>query len=112
MLQIDLFSGAAPAPASIGHAAADLAADNAGPQWRDDATTWLKSFSANIGRPFVASEVVSSAIATGLSVHHEQRAWGSIFREAEKAGMIRAVGVGRSTNPRHHGCFSTLWERA
>jgi hypothetical protein len=91
---------------AIGHAMAEVAADNAGLTWREEAYEAFKNYALNT-EYFMTEEVRRDN--PDLPKPPDERAWGAIARQARKDGIIVAEGWMRATSPKVHGMVVTVW---
>ena len=81
-------------------------ADDVVPEWQDMAFDFLVAFAKR--HPFFISEDVSYASkGAGFPQPPTDRAWGSVYRRAAKAGLIVQHGIGRSN--RRHRSICPQW---
>lgn len=81
-------------------------------QWSERAYQFLLKF-LNVHRgPFQAEEFRSYCALMDFELPPHARAFGGIMLKANKAGLIKKVGVKEVRNPKAHRCFSTLWIQA
>jgi len=91
---------------AIGHAMADLAADNAGAEWKDIA---MKAFErhAQSHTNFTTEDV--RLANPDLPAPPDSRAWGGIARAARAAGIVDSEGWVRANSKTVHGMVVTSW---
>lgn len=65
------------------------------PGWKQEAAKFVRCYAAT-HREFISEECTDWAYANGLARPHDPRAFGQVYREAAKAGIIRKGGYGRS----------------
>lgn len=81
--------------------------------WSNAAMSYLRSFLSERGFvSFLTEEVREYAKAHGLEDAPSQRAWGGVMTRASRAGIIRSMGYGLTTNPTAHRTPATLWRKA
>lgn len=76
--------------------------------WSADAMDALQAV-ASLGKPFDAFTLTEVA---ELRDPPSPNMWGTVFRQANDAGLIRAVGYHRSRRPGRSGGACMVWERA
>lgn len=76
--------------------------------WSADAHEALMKVAA-LGRPFDAYDLTEKV---GLRDPSHPNQWGSIFRQANDAGLIKAVGYHRSRRPGRSGGACRVWQVA
>lgn len=106
----DLFSWSPPNEGLLlGHAAAEMAAEAAGEEWKEKA---YEAFCNLVrGRGTCTIEDVREAhpeLATPPG--GERRAWGQIPLRAQRAGLVRSRGWVSARDRAVHGNAVTLWE--
>ena len=84
-------------------------AEEHAPGWNEAASEFLRGFVV-AHEQFVAHDVCEASKKAGVQQPHDDRAWGSIFRAAERDGLIEKAGMGR--NPKRHASVCILWKRA
>ena len=101
----------APASPSRDHAMAVVSAnaEEHSPGWHAAAAAFLRSF-VKTRAQFVANDVCEASRQAGIQQPHDDRAWGSIFRAAEREGLIAKAGMGR--NPKRHASICIQWRAA
>lgn len=82
------------------------AAENAPAGWPALAYAFLVRF-AREHETFISEDVSAASKRAGLVQPPTDRAWGSIYRRAAKAGVIRQDGTGRSS--RRHASICPRW---
>ena len=65
------------------------------PGWKDQAGEFVRRYAA-LYREFISEDCTDWAYAHGLSKPHDPRAFGQIYRDSAKAGVIRKAGYGHS----------------
>lgn len=88
-------------------------ANDAYPMWGPLALGYLIGYAVKAkaeGRHFTCEEVRRHAVNDGIPVPPDTRAWGGVFRSAQKVGYIRSTGMTRNVG-RHRG-YATFWEGA
>lgn len=88
---------------AVGLRAADRCAENAGDPWREDALQAVIDY-AKRGKSFTTEDVRAAHPELGA---HDDRAWGSIVKKAQRLGHIVAAGAVAVVSSR--GGFKTLW---
>ena len=91
---------------TLGHAAAEAAADRAGTKWRDTAFDSFREYAKT--HEFFTTEDVRLARAD-LPFPPDTRAWGAIPRQAIREDIIESVGLVRADDRKVHGRFITKW---
>lgn len=76
--------------------------------WSADAMDALQKVAAE-GKPFDAYTLTEKA---ELRDPPTPSRWGQLFRQANDAGLIKAVGYHRSRRPGRSGGACMVWERA
>lgn len=90
------------------------AANAAGEAWKNRAFELAAEFFVEVAPalegPFEILSARGYAEGVGqLPPPPDARAWGYVARRLKKAGIIVAAGVGRSSDPKQHRGFTTLW---
>lgn len=106
MNQPDLFSGQE--LRDIGMKQATDHADQKIEKWSDRAYDFLLEF-IKTNKEFMAEDVRNASEGT-LELPPSNRAWGSIFVKAARAGMIKRKGYRQVKNAKAHCTPATLWE--
>jgi hypothetical protein len=91
----------------IGHAMAEVAANNAGELWKKEAFYAFKQYAMQHSH-FTTEEV--RAANPDLPPPPDDRAWGSIALRAGREGMVVGSGWVRSSNRSAHGRVVTMWQ--
>jgi hypothetical protein len=91
---------------ALGHAMADLAADNAGEVWKAEAYTAFREHA--IKHPLFTTEEVRKA-NTNMPLPPDDRAWGSIALQAKRDNIVVADSWVRATSRSVHGMVVTKW---
>jgi len=91
---------------AIGHTMADLAADNAGSDWREAALTAFENHARQHTR-FTTEEV--RLASTDVPAPPDMRAWGAVARAACRAGIVESDGWVRANSRTVHGMVVTSW---
>ncbi len=81
-------------------------ADAVSPRWSDVAYAFLLQF-ARKHATFISEDVSDASKAWGMVQPPTDRAWGSVYRRAIKAGVIVQDGCGRSR--RRHASICPMW---
>lgn len=81
-------------------------ADQEVKQWSDLAYTFLVAFCQRHAS-FISEDVSDASKTWGMVQPPTDRAWGSIYRRAQKAGVIEMDGIGRSR--RRHASVCPRW---
>ncbi len=92
-------------------AAADHAEENH-PFWKAEAAEYVRRY-AETHREFISEDCTDFAYANGLARPHDPRAFGQVYRDAAKRGVIRKAGYGRSVKRASptvlwHSCHSNF----
>lgn len=101
----DLFAYAARARDEGIKRAADHA-DRTTPEWTDVAYSFLLSF-ARDHELFISEDVSNASKSAAFPQPPTDRAWGTVYRRAAKAGIIVQDGFGRSA--RRHASICPRW---
>ena len=115
--QLDLFGESARALGRAlrgrGMEDAEAHADDTVEGWSDMVDDAIAAFvnAAPPGAEFTAADIRAVAEAAGVPIPPDNRAWGGAIRRAKLAGRIKAVGIGKSSDPRQHRGYTTLWGR-
>ena len=81
-------------------------AEQSMPEWRAQAFEFLVDFAgANI--EFISEDVSDASKEKGFPQPPTDRAWGTVYVKAVKAGIITQYGIGRSR--RRHASICPLW---
>jgi hypothetical protein len=91
---------------ALGHAMAELAGDNAGEDWKEDALAAFISH-ARAHKFFTTEEV--RLTNPDLPLPPDNRAWGAVARRAAKDGIVESVGWTRAKSRTVHGMVVTQW---
>lgn len=92
---------------AIGHAMAEVAAENAGSAWVATALEAVRRHAAT--NKYFTTEQVRAAFED-LPEPPDKRAWGAVVRKAKKEGLIQPHGWVRAQSLSVHGMVVTLWE--
>ncbi len=76
------------------------------PGWKDQALEYVRRYAA-MHREFISEDCTDWAYANGLARPHDPRAFGRVYRDAAKRGVIRKAGYGRSVK---RASPTVLWE--
>jgi hypothetical protein len=93
---------------ALGHAMAEVAAENAGAGWQDEAYDAFVRH-ANTHETFTTEEV--RLANTNLPCPPDTRAWGAVARRAAREGIVQSVGWTRAKSLKVHGMVVTKWEK-
>ena len=91
---------------TIGHAMAEVAADNAGNFWKEEAFEAFRQYARN-NDEFTTEDVRRAN--PDLPAPPDDRAWGHIARRAKREGIVKAVGWVRANSRTVHGMVVTKW---
>lgn len=91
----------------IGHAMAEVAANNAGELWKEEAFYAFKQYAMQHSH-FTTEEV--RAANPDLPPPPDERAWGSIALRAKRDGVVVSAGWVRATSRTVHGMVITMWQ--
>lgn len=91
---------------AVGHAMADLAADNAGEVWKAEAYAAFREYA--IDNEMFTTEQVRK-FNTDMDSPPDERAWGSIALRAKRDGIIVAEGLMLADRKPAHGRYVTKW---
>lgn len=91
---------------TIGHAMAEIAADNAGSFWKEEAFEAFKQY-ARTNEEFTTEDVRRAN--SELSAPPDDRAWGHIALRAKREGIVKAAGWVRANSRTVHGMVVTKW---
>ena len=94
-----------------GHSAAEDAADNAGPIWREFAYQHFLEYARDAGQFVTGMARQYAEVVCGLEPPPDSRAWGAIAKRAQRAGLI--VDTGRTMNFKtgsSHPTNARVWE--
>jgi hypothetical protein len=91
---------------TLGHEAAEAAADNAGIEWRETAFDAFVKYAKT--HEFFTTEEVRHKY-TEIPPPPDTRAWGAIPRQAKRENIIEGVGLVRANDRNVHGRFITQW---
>lgn len=94
-----------------GYQAAEIAANNAGGEWKENAAALFEEY-ARLGVPFHAREARFYAESKGLPAPPDKRSWGYITTAAARRGLIKKVGFAPLTTPESHGQTMYIWQWA
>jgi hypothetical protein len=97
----DLFDGL-----TLGHAAAERAADHAGEEWKDRAYSAFTDY-ARDHKTFTTEDVRR---ASDVGEPPDNRAWGAVALRAKRAGVVRHIDFARVKDPCCHSNVVSLWE--
>ncbi|MCG7348812.1 hypothetical protein [Sphingomonas sp. ACRSK] len=61
---------------------------------------------------FFGTDVREWATKNGLPEPSDTRAWGSVMKNAERAGLVEHAGYGLSPSPASHKTPCSMWRRA
>lgn len=92
---------------SIGHAMAEVAADNAGEFWKEEAFYAFKQYAMTHSH-FTTEEV--RAANPDMPPPPDDRAWGSIALRAKREGVVVGSGWVRANSRTVHGMVVTMWQ--
>lgn len=92
---------------ALGHAMADVAANNAGSEWVEIALDAMRKHA--LTNKYFTTEQVRAAY-DDLPEPPDRRAWGAVARKAQKEGLIQPHGWVRAKSLSVHGMVVTLWE--
>lgn len=81
-------------------------AERVTPQWLDTAYAFLLNF-ATTHQTFISEDVSDASKVWGMVQPPTDRAWGSVYVRAVKAGIIVQDGAGRSR--RRHASICPMW---
>jgi hypothetical protein len=93
---------------AIGHAMAEVAADNAGEDWKGVA------YEAFVNHAYKHDAFTTEEVRRAnpdLPSPPDTRAWGAVARRAVKEGVVRSAGWTRAKSLTVHGMVVTKWER-
>ena len=90
----------------IGHQMAEIAADNAGEEWKREAYEAFIEYAKN--NKYFTTEDVRLA-NPNIKMSGDTRAWGSISRKARKNGIVLSAGLTRANSKTVHGMIVTKW---
>lgn len=86
-------------------------AEEVTPNWSETAYQYLVNFTLNSTGTFISEDVSDAAAKDpNFPAPPTDRAWGSIYLKAERAGWIKRAGYGRSR--RRHASVCIAWEAA
>lgn len=91
------------------NAGMSIAADNADSRhvgWTDRAFMFLKNY-AKAHQSFISEDVSDASKEAGFPQPPTDRAWGSVYKRAQKESIILQVGSGRSR--RRHASICPRW---
>jgi hypothetical protein len=91
---------------TIGHTMAEVAASNAGDEWKEIAFDAFKQYART--NPVFTTEQVRLAAAE-VRPPPDARAWGQVALRAKREGVVDGAGWIRAESPRVHGMVVTLW---
>ena len=91
---------------SIGHAMADVAASNAGDEWKEAAFDAFKRY-ARTNAEFTTEQV--RLASTDIAPPPDPRAWGQIALRAKREGVVAGGGWVRANSRSVHGMVVTMW---
>jgi hypothetical protein len=83
-----------------------------GGDWFEQASTMLLLFIKTHQGRFKAEHVRVWAEGCGMSAPHDRRAWGNVFKSAEKAKIIFSSGYEKQDSPSCHGSPKNVWKKA
>lgn len=86
-------------------------AERAAPGWTREALNFLIQFArVNAGRHFLAEEVEAWATEGGCTPPPDKRAWGAVFKRANRAKIIGQTGfAAKNRLSGHDSRWSALW---
>lgn len=88
------------------------AVDHAGPVWSEKAYGVLQNFLISQHGEFMAEDVRSYAAVIDFELPPHARAWGGVIMRANKEGIIKQVGFGKTKNVKAHRTPAAIWRRA
>lgn len=88
---------------------AEDSANSVHPNWSDDAFALLQAFVKQAHGHFMCEDIRAYAEANGLAVPPSKRAWGNIIVRANKAGLLKAIGLGPVKNKRAHRANAAIY---
>lgn len=91
----------------IGHAMAELAANNAGESWKQKAYLAFVCYAKT--HPYFVTEDVRLDAAE-ISEPPDRRAWGQIALQAKRDGIVVAHNLVRAKSRSVHGMIVTQWK--
>ncbi len=106
MNQANLFDGRALRDDGISRAIQH--ADAVVPTWSETAFGWFCLY-AKHHREFITEAARQYAEQRGFSTPPDKRAWGAVAVRAARAGIVRANGYAKATDPKVHANPKTLW---
>lgn len=82
------------------------------PNWAHQAYNKLVEFCDYFGYEyiFITETFREWAHNHGLPKPMHDRAFGQIMHRAAKQGLLQKVGFGKTSNPKSHAAYSTLWQ--
>ena len=92
---------------NIGHAMADVAANNAGDEWKEVAFDAFKQY-ARRHSTFTTEQV--RLASPDVRPPPDARAWGQVALRAKREGIVVGAGWVRAESPRVHGMVVTQWQ--
>jgi hypothetical protein len=92
--------------AQMGMRRAEDHADKLEPAWSEGAYEFLIAFAIR-NSEFISEDVSDAHIAAGLPQPPTLKAWGNTYKRAQKRGIIKRCGTGKSM--RRHGSDCPKW---
>lgn len=90
----------------LGHRMAEVAASNAGEEWKDLAFQAFRDY-AKTHHVFTTEQVRQAN--PDLPYPPDPRAWGSVALRAKRAGVVNVESWVRADSRKVHGMVVTLW---
>jgi hypothetical protein len=91
----------------IGHDMAEIAADNAGDHWKEEAYDAFVNY-AKYNKYFTTEEVRASR--PDIILNGDKRAWGAVAKRAHKNDIVDSAGWTRANSLTVHGMVVTKWK--
>lgn len=91
---------------AIGHAMAEVAASNAGDEWKEAAFDAFRRY-ARTHNEFTTEQV--RLATTNIVSPPDPRAWGYVALRAKREGVVVSSGWVRANSRTVHGMVVTLW---
>ena len=104
--QLSIDFAAAKSARDAGMQQAAIHAERVAEGWTDLAYQFLVQF-AEKNQTFISEDVSDASKAWGMLQPPTDRAWGSVYVRAVKAGIIKQDGAGRSR--RRHASICPMW---
>jgi len=92
---------------ALGHAMAEVAADNAGEEWKDCAYDAYAAYARN--HSSFKTEDVRNSVAGQFPSPPDLRSWGQVALRAKREGIIVHGGFVRAANAKIHGMIVSVW---